>query len=81
MGIGIFLSDLPRYLSRGFKTRLAPIVSSARAASIISHKWKQPFDYLPDAFVEEPKATSFCNTRALLEAYRGLIRSQRFKVL
>ena len=34
-----------------------PIVSSARAASILCNKWKQNFDYLPDAFVVEgPKA-------------------------
>ena len=55
-GAGLPL-DLPKYLARGSKTKLVPIVSSARAASIISHKWKQNFDYLPDAFVVEgPKA-------------------------
>ena len=55
-GAGLPL-DLPKYLSRGSKTKLVPIVSSARAASIISHKWKQNYDYLPDAFVVEgPKA-------------------------
>jgi len=48
---------LPKYLEQGIKTKLIPIVSSARAAAIISQKWKQNYDYLPDAFVVEgPKA-------------------------
>lgn len=55
-GAGLPL-DLPKYLSEGVKTKLVPIVSSARAASIICAKWKQNFNYLPDAFVVEgPKA-------------------------
>jgi nitronate monooxygenase len=55
-GAGLPL-DLPKYLGKGIKTKLVPIVSSARAASIICNKWKQNFDYLPDAFVVEgPKA-------------------------
>jgi NAD(P)H-dependent flavin oxidoreductase YrpB (nitropropane dioxygenase family) len=62
-GAGLPL-DLPRYLSElceqkkeEFKTRLVPIVSSARAAGIIAKKWLKSFDYLPDAFVVEgPKA-------------------------
>jgi nitronate monooxygenase len=49
--------DLPKYLINGSGTKLVPIVSSARAASIISTKWKQNYNYLPDAFVVEgPKA-------------------------
>jgi len=56
--------DLPRYLldlceqkKEEFKTRLVPIVSSARAAGLIAKKWLNRFDYLPDAFVVEgPKA-------------------------
>ena len=40
-----------------FKTKLVPIVSSARAATLIARKWLSRFDYLPDAFVVEgPKA-------------------------
>jgi NAD(P)H-dependent flavin oxidoreductase YrpB (nitropropane dioxygenase family) len=40
-----------------FKTKLVPIVSSARAASVIMRKWVSRFNYLPDAFVVEgPKA-------------------------
>lgn len=55
-GAGLPL-DLPKYLGKGIKTKLVPIVSSGRAASIIINKWKQNFDYLPDAFVVEgPKA-------------------------
>jgi nitronate monooxygenase len=55
-GAGLPL-DLPKYLGEGIKTKLVPIVSSARAASIISTKWMQNFNYLPDAFVVEgPKA-------------------------
>ena len=55
-GAGLPL-DLPKYLTKGSKTRLVPIVSSARAAEIICVKWKQNFDYLPDAIVVEgPKA-------------------------
>lgn len=55
-GAGLPL-DLPKYLSKGINTKLAPIISSARAASIICKKWKQNFNYLPDVFVVEgPKA-------------------------
>ena len=55
-GAGLPL-DLPGYLSEGAKTKLAPIVSSGRAAKIITKKWLSRFDYLPDAFVVEgPKA-------------------------
>ena len=55
-GAGLPL-DLPGYLTKGMKTKLVPIVSSGRAASIIAQKWKQNYDYLPDAFVVEgPKA-------------------------
>ncbi len=55
-GAGLPL-DLPKYLSEGIKTKLVPIISSARAATINCDKWKQNFNYLPDAFVlEGPKA-------------------------
>ncbi|MCF8224448.1 MAG: nitronate monooxygenase [Bacteroidales bacterium] len=55
-GAGLPL-DLPRYLKSGAKTKLVPIVSSGRAANILATKWKQNYDYLPDAFVVEgPKA-------------------------
>lgn len=55
-GAGLPL-DLPGFLTPGCKTKLAPIVSSARAAKIICKKWSSRFDYLPDAIVVEgPKA-------------------------
>lgn len=54
-GAGLPL-DLPKYLN-GAKTKLVPIVSSGRAALLLCNKWKQNFDFLPDAFVVEgPKA-------------------------
>lgn len=49
--------DLPGYLTKECKTKLVPIVSSARAARLITQKWLSRFNYLPDAFVVEgPKA-------------------------
>jgi nitronate monooxygenase len=51
-GAGLPL-DLPSYLKDGAKTKLVPIISSARAATIICKKWLSKFDYLPDAFVVE----------------------------
>lgn len=49
--------DLPGYLPKGAKTKLVPIISSARAAKIICKKWLARFNCLPDAFVVEgPKA-------------------------
>jgi nitronate monooxygenase len=51
-GAGLPL-DLPGYLTNGFKTKLVPIVSSGRAATLISRKWLAKYDYLPDAFVVE----------------------------
>jgi nitronate monooxygenase len=55
-GAGLPL-DLPGYIKDGAKTKLVPIISSARAASIICKKWLAKFDYLPDGFVVEgPKA-------------------------
>lgn len=49
--------DLPSYLTQESQTKLVPIVSSSRAAKIICDKWKNNYDYLPDAIVVEgPKA-------------------------
>ncbi len=49
--------ELPKYLKKGCRTKLVPIVSSARAANLICKKWWAKFRYLPDAFVlEGPKA-------------------------
>jgi len=57
-------TDLPKLLrdmceekKEEFRTKLVPIVSSARAATIICKKWLNRSGYLPDAFVVEgPKA-------------------------
>jgi nitronate monooxygenase len=55
-GAGLPL-DLPSFLKKGSKTKLIPIVSSARATRIICEKWKSNYNYLPDAvIVEGPKA-------------------------
>lgn len=51
-GAGLPL-DLPGYLTKGSRTKLAPIVSSGRAATLISRKWLARYGYLPDAFVVE----------------------------
>jgi len=55
-GAGLPLT-LPQFLPEHAKTLLAPIVSSGRAASIISKKWSEKYHRLPDAVVVEgPKA-------------------------
>ena len=55
-GAGLPL-DLPSFLKKDSVTKLVPIVSSARAIRIICEKWKNNYDYLPDAVVlEGPKA-------------------------
>jgi nitronate monooxygenase len=55
-GAGLPL-DLPKYLTPGCRTKLAPIVSSGRAAKLICKKWSNGYNYLPDAIVVEgPKA-------------------------
>jgi len=55
-GAGLPL-NLPGFLQSDSKTKLVPIVSSSRAAKIICEKWKNDYDYLPDAIVVEgPKA-------------------------
>ncbi len=55
-GAGLPL-DLPSYLQKDSITKLVPIVSSARAVKLICEKWKNNYDYLPDAIVVEgPKA-------------------------
>ena len=54
-GAGLPL-DVPGYLEKGMKTKLVPIVSSGRAATILCKKWLGKFDYLPDSFVVEGPA-------------------------
>ena len=55
-GAGLPL-NLPSFLTEGAKTKLAPIVSSARAAKLLCEKWWNEYHYAPDAIVVEgPKA-------------------------
>lgn len=55
-GAGLPL-NLPSYLTKDSVTKLVPIVSSGRAAGLLCKKWKEGYDYLPDAIVVEgPKA-------------------------
>lgn len=55
-GAGLPLG-LPGFLNGSKKTKLVPIVSSGKAARIITRKWISDYDYVPDAFVVEgPKA-------------------------
>ncbi len=55
-GAGLPL-NLPSLLPEGARTKLAPIVSSARAARLLCRKWFSEYRYVPDAIVVEgPKA-------------------------
>lgn len=55
-GAGLPL-NLPSFLTEGARTKLAPIVSSARAAALLCRKWFSEYRYIPDAIVVEgPKA-------------------------
>lgn len=49
---GIFL-DACGEMGWQLPTKLVPIVSSSRAASVIARKWRQKYGYTPDAFVVE----------------------------
>ena len=49
-------SELPQFV-KGSQTKLAPIVSSGKAAAVITKLWKKRYDYLPDlVVVEGPEA-------------------------
>jgi len=68
-GAGLPL-DLPKYLGEGIKTKLVPIVSSARAASVLCKKWQQNYAYLPDALVVEgPKAGGHLGFKSEAQIY------------
>lgn len=51
-GAGLPLG-LPALKKPGNKTKLVPIVSSGRAATILCKRWTRHHNYLPDAFVVE----------------------------
>lgn len=49
--------DLPGLVAKSCKTKLIPIISSAKAAKLIVKRWYSKYGYVPDAFVVEgPKA-------------------------
>lgn len=51
-GAGLPL-NLPEFLKGSKDTKLVPIISSGKAASIIARRWLKRYNYLPDAFVVE----------------------------
>jgi nitronate monooxygenase len=51
-GAGLPL-NLPQFLNGRGRTKLVPIVSSARAASLIWKRWMEKYEYTPDAIVVE----------------------------
>ncbi len=51
-GAGLPL-NLPEFLIRGARTKMVPIISSARAARLLIRKWLGKYGYLPDALVVE----------------------------
>lgn len=44
--------DLPEFI-KGTKTKIAPIVSSGKAAALISKLWDRRFSYIPDLIIVE----------------------------
>jgi nitronate monooxygenase len=51
-GAGLPL-NLPAFLKESNGTKLVPIVSSARATSLIAKRWVEKYKYIPDAIVVE----------------------------
>ena len=51
-GAGLPL-NLPEFVRDGCKTKLVPIVSSAKAVKVITKWWREKHRYVPDAFVVE----------------------------
>lgn len=45
--------NLPEFLKGSAATKLVPIVSSGRAATLLAKRWLDKYNYLPDAFVVE----------------------------
>jgi nitronate monooxygenase len=45
--------NLPEYLGESRHTKLVPIVSSGRAATLLAKRWVDKYGYFPDAFVVE----------------------------
>jgi len=61
-GVDLIVSGagLPKELPglvKGTKTKIAPIISSARGANLITKMWRKKYDYVPDlVIVEGPEA-------------------------
>ncbi len=51
-GAGLPL-NLPTFLTSSSKTKLIPIISTDRAAELIIKKWKNSYNYIPDAIILE----------------------------
>lgn len=51
-GAGLPLS-LPSFLPEGAKTKLVPITSGVRTARVVTKRWREKFNYVPDGFVVE----------------------------
>ncbi len=51
-GAGLPL-NLPSFKKEGDKTKLVPIISSAKAAKLLYTQWKNKYNYIVDAFVIE----------------------------
>jgi len=51
-GAGLPL-NLPAFIQKSSATKLVPIISSARAASLIAKRWLEKYQYTPDALVVE----------------------------
>lgn len=51
-GAGLPL-DLPKYIGKNTKTKIVPIISSARAVELIARHWKNKHNYYLDAVVVE----------------------------
>ena len=51
-GAGLPL-NLPQFINGLSRTKLVPIVSSGRAASLITKRWIEKYNYVPDAIVVE----------------------------
>ena len=59
--------ELPNLVGKKSKTKLVPIVSSARAARIILKRWIEKYDCVPDAFVLEGPMANYSLERLVPE--------------
>lgn len=56
MGVGVSRSKLAEYV-KGSSTKIAPIVSSAKAARVLLQRWEKKYDRTVDfVVIEDPKA-------------------------